>query len=397
MVTVELKASDTPEALEAQYQAKVEIWDSEADAPNAVLRLNQKPADPQAAGAWPNLRQYSSGAKRAWMSGSSAWAEGSSAWAEGSSAWAEGKYTPIPENTATWNQIGLLDAHLEAPRMGLGVKVAILDSGIDLAHHVFAGVLAPAEEMWDFVGKDAVPQEEGAIGDPGFGHGTNVAGIVRQVAPKATLLPIRVLGQDGSGNIVNIVRAIRWAVAKGANVINMSLGTNEYSAMVEKAVVFATSKGVMVVMSAGNDGLDQALYPAKESYEELRPQDPRQIMRTSVGSIDGQDNVSTFSNRNSASDNYANQVEVAAPGEMIYGPAPGNLKVAWSGTSMAAPIITGTLALALSEADRFDKDVSKETLLGELEFNADPVGNGPAGIMGKGRLNMVRFLQRVLK
>ena len=87
----------------------------------------------------------------------------------------------------------------------------------------FAGTLAPASEWMDFVDNDGCPMDE--PGGDGYGHGTGVAGVVLQVAPNATILPFRVLGPDGSGDMTSVLAAIDHAVTMGADVINLSLGT----------------------------------------------------------------------------------------------------------------------------------------------------------------------------
>ena len=109
-----------------------------------------------------------------------------------------------------------------APNLGEGVKVAVIDTGIDLDHPGFAGRLAPAGEWRDYVDGDDFPMDE--PGGAGFGHGTAVAGIIVQVAPNATILPIRVLAPDGRGDVDDVVTAIDHAITVGAQVINLSLG-----------------------------------------------------------------------------------------------------------------------------------------------------------------------------
>jgi thermitase len=90
-----------------------------------------------------------------WGSGSSAWGSGSTSWGSGSTSWGSGTVVPaLPvENQSTWNQINLYEAHRLSRNFGGGIKVAVIDSGIDLNHPIFAGKLSNAAEFWDYVGK----------------------------------------------------------------------------------------------------------------------------------------------------------------------------------------------------------------------------------------------------
>jgi subtilisin family serine protease len=103
---------------------------------------------------------------------------------------------------------------------GRGVRVAVIDTGIDLNHQLFAGrIIYP---NYDFVDDDAYPQE--VMGGIGAGHGTFVAGLIALTAPEAVIMPLRAFGPDGSGTTFNIAKAIRFAADNGAQVLNMSFG-----------------------------------------------------------------------------------------------------------------------------------------------------------------------------
>ena len=146
---------------------------------------------------------------------------------------------------------------------GAGVIVAVIDSGVDLAHEDLAANLLPG---FDFFSNDADPSDE-------HGHGTHVAGTVAAVrnnsfgatgiAPEASILPVRVCGPPGSGCSSDaIAEGIEWAVNSGADVINLSLGGPSPVGVIEEAVAFAISSDVVVVASAGNDGIATPNYPA---------------------------------------------------------------------------------------------------------------------------------------
>ncbi len=341
----------------------------------------------------PNLDQFTggalatmSGSRTAWASGSrTAWASGSrTAWASGSrTAWASGEYLPVVQNTDSFKQINLEAAQTLAPNLGTGVKIAVIDTGLDLSHPAFEGALAPASEWRDFYGNDAVPQDEGTLGVGGYGHGTAVASIVLQVAPGATILPLRVLGPDGSGDTLMIAQAIKYAVSKGAKIINLSLGSKNKSEIVQREITNATNAGVLVVASAGNDNLNSITFPASIATNKGALGDNS----ISVGSVDLQDRKSSFSN-------YSNELELVAPGESIFTAGPDNLLVAWSGTSMSAPIVTGGLALAEGQLTATPPDLTRK--MTDNGTNIYALNSAYTGLLGKGRLDLKTFLNASL-
>ena len=404
LLTVPLGPGDTRAAVERRYGARAEVWAAGDYAvlgdvlPGRVL--------PQAVTAEPNRRMFATNGQAAWMSGRSRlWAGGRSRlWAGGRSRlWAGGltdlwsgtQFLWMPENSVLWNQIRLQQGHRLAPNLGYGVKVAIIDTGVDLHHPALLEALAPASEWYDFYAQDSYPQEEGTFAQAGYGHGTSVAGIVRQVAPRAIILPIRVLGPDGGGDVLDVTAAIHHAVAKGARVINLSLGSDTVSPTVETAIRAATARGVFVVASTGNTGNPGVSFPANQAALGTKLLDSKQKvgwLRLSVTSVDASDSKSTFAT-------YGPSVELAAPGENVFGPAPGNLVAGWSGTSMAAPMAAGALALALGQTLK----VPQANLADELRIRSSDLYkgglNGPykkKDQVGKGRLNLEEFLKNVV-
>ena len=151
---------------------------------------------------------------------------------------------------------------------GAGAVVAVVDSGVLDTHPDLGGRLLAGH---DFVDDDGNPQD-------GNGHGTHVTGIiaanagngvgVSSVAPGANVLPVRVLGDDGSGSSGDVVAGIDWAAANGADVINLSLGedvpllgsSEEFAAAVDRAL----DKGLIVVAASGNDALPACEQPSAE-------------------------------------------------------------------------------------------------------------------------------------
>lgn len=167
-----------------------------------------------------------------------------------------------PKYPAQWHmeQINMPGAWARA--MGEGAVVAVIDTGVTPVEDLQGTKMVPG---WNFVDDNSDARDD-------HGHGTHVAGTIAQttnnhigvagVAPKAQLMPIKVLSAGGSGSLGGIVAGIRWAVDHGAKVINMSLGGPYYSEALAKAVRYAHDKGVTVVCAAGNDGKARVSYPA---------------------------------------------------------------------------------------------------------------------------------------
>lgn len=362
-LSVDIDASDRPEEVEARYGGDVIVWRPEAgfavlglqtltDAQSlsaqsmdgAALELNQNQV------ATPEVTVSS-----VWGEGGNAWSGGGNAWSGGGNAWSGGTGV-LSEPTLYWQNawwhINLSGGVALAPRRGSGVKVAVIDSGLDLQHPAFRDRLAPAHEWRDFVDGDTYPQEERSEGgdNSNYGHGTGVTGVVLQVAPNATILPLRVLNADGVGDVTDVAAAVDHALAWGADVINLSLGTDEDSDALNQMIDYAAQRKVFVVASAGNTGDDRVTYPARHARE--KGSTSKYLM--SVGSVDARNRLSAFST-------YGEALEVTAPGEYIYTAFPENQVGFWSGTSFSAPMVSGTLAMILGE-DKEDEEDIAETL-----------------------------------
>ena len=276
-----------------------------------------------------------------------------------SAVWAIG--TPAAY-TAQWapQAMRLPDAHQVST--GAGTRVAVLDTGVDSQHPALAGKLLPG---FDFVDFDNDPTEVGSPVNPGFGHGTHVAGLVALVAPGAKIMPLRVLDAQGQGNAWVLAEAMLHAVDPdgnpatndGAHVINLSLGslsrtrildtvTKLSTCAIPPAVLLPTDEladpgyngdrdrcnafsGAVVVAAAGNDAsMGVREYPAAEGAYGL----------LAVAASAADRRLASFSN-------FGSWVHVAAPGEGITSSVPGGGYGTWSGTSMAAPLAAGTAAL----------------------------------------------------
>jgi serine protease len=158
--------------------------------------------------------------------------------------------------------LGLNDAW--AVTKGSGIVVAVVDTGVDLTHPDLIANILPG---YDFIDGDAVPQDSA-------GHGTHVAGLVAAngavtgTAPEAKILPVRVLEGTSGGSAFTVAQGILWAAGIGspanpnpAQIINLSLGSSDYSEAIANAVQQAMAKGVIVVAATGNSG-GAVAYPA---------------------------------------------------------------------------------------------------------------------------------------
>ena len=238
---------------------------------------------------------------------------------------------------------------------GKGIVVAVVDTGVDYNHEDLRNnIWTNANEIagngidddgngyiddnygWNFSDKNNNTLDNN-------GHGTHVSGTiagennnygVTGIAYDSKIMPVKVLNESGSGSYSSISKGIRYAVDNGANVINLSLGGAYPNLTLESAIDYASSKGVVVVMAAGNDGDESPDYPARYAYKS----------GIAVGAVDKNNNMPDFSNR-SGMDEIA---YVTAPGVKVYSSVPNNQYATYRGTSMASPHVAGIVALMLS-------------------------------------------------
>jgi len=234
-------------------------------------------------------------------------------------------FTIVAPTLITWNvnKVGYGN--------GIGKTAWIIDSGIDYGH--------PDLTVDTIRSRSFLPGVNSA--DDENGHGTHVAGIIGAknndfgvlgVASGATLISLRVLDKDGTGSLSGIIQALAYAAANGkaGDVVNLSLGEDEASDILDQQVQATAAKGIFVTIAAGNDGKLANIYsPGRANGENI----------FTVSAVDSLDNFASFSN-------YGNDVvDYAAPGVRILSTYKDGQYAKMSGTSMAAPHLAGLLLL----------------------------------------------------
>jgi subtilisin family serine protease len=266
------------------------------------------------------------------------------------------------EATATWT--------------GAGVTVAVLDTGLATMSAELAGVLTGDGvsvrdgETSAVVPANGVDDDGDGATDESAGHGSHVAGLVHLVAPEASILPIRVLNDEGRGTSMDVAHGIVAAVAAGADIINFSLGLPADTRAVEAAVEYAAMKGVTMVASAGNRGIRCVEAPARI---------PPVI---GVAAVD-----QSFVKPAWAS--HGLEVALSAPATGTVSTHDDVSWTEWDGSSFAAPMVAGAVALLKQRYPGLKPADLRET----VQLLVQPDANGPelAGLMGTGVLDLQRI------
>lgn len=263
--------------------------------------------------------------------------------------------------------------------MGDGVRVCLIDTGLDLGHPDFAGRI---DATHDFTGEGIADR---------YGHGTHVAGIAvgsgaasngtyRGIAPKARIMVAKALGNDGAGDSSKVLAALEWAVQQKAQVINMSLGLpgpSNGDDPLSLAVDAAVHSGVIVCVAAGNDGPSASTVGSPGATHK----------GITVGATSKQDVIASFSSRGPTQDGRV-KPDLTAPGVNIVscraqGTALGTVidghYMSLSGTSMATPHVAGAMALlrqACPQAPIADLQQAVVDSLKKIVGGPDAVGQG---------------------
>jgi major intracellular serine protease len=290
-------------------------------------------------------------------------------------------YTIEGMQTQVNNQIPYGVQQCKAPEIwetgekGKGIVVAVVDTGIDFEH----------PDLKDNIvgGRNFTPEGWGHDKfEDKNGHGTHVAGTIaangkiKGVAPEAKILACKVLNRHGSGNYFSIIEGIRYATqwtgknGEKVRIINMSLGGAFDDKHLEEAILEACSKGIVVVVASGNEGDDD-----EETYEQSYPALYNEVI--TVAACDEQKKISYFSNNSL-------QVDVTAAGVDVLSCYPSKTYARLSGTSMAAPHISGILALLINMGEKkFKRILTESEIYGlltkiccSLGFQASTEGHG---------------------
>ena len=273
---------------------------------------------------------------------------------------------------ANTNEIPAGVALIQAPRIwdetkGKGITIAVLDTGCDTSH---------SDLQKQIVGGRNFTDDDGSNPDIFLdynGHGTHVAGTIaaRQnddgvigVAPEASLLIVKVLNKNGSGQYDWIIDGIHYAIEQKVDIISMSLGGPNDMPELHQAIKKAIANNILVVCAAGNEGdgddaTDEFGYPG--CYNEV----------ISVGAINLERRSSKFTNSH-------NEIDLVAPGEKIISTYLNGKYATLSGTSMAAPHVSGALALIKNLVNNsFGRQLSEPELYAQLIKRTVPLGFSP--------------------
>ncbi|MBB5350715.1 hypothetical protein HNR46_000943 [Haloferula luteola] len=242
---------------------------------------------------------------------------------------------------------------------GSNIKVAVLDTGVVITD-TFTGKVTQVD--WVDRPTDLSSQNS---------HGTSVASIILGqlgLSPSAELYDYRIANDEGVSDTFLIAKAVMEAVSSGVDLINISLGSRGYSQVLENAVMAAYQAGILVIASTGNDGYDSVSYPASSNYV------------VGVGAVEGRGEVLDFSN--------TGNVSITGPGLALSAADTSGSSTYFSGTSAAAPTVTGGIAAVMSQFG-----ISAESAWRILLATANESGApGYDSLYGEGTLNVGRAL-----
>jgi serine protease AprX len=320
------------------------------------------------------------------------------------------------------------------PETGSGVGIAMIDSGVNTNHddlwHSAAGQRVVLFKDFTVTGTPSGPATDG------FGHGTHVAGILsgngymsygkrRGIARNANLIALKVLDDDGLGYISNVIDAIDYAVgnktALGIRVINLSVGAGVYESYdtdpLTQAAKRAVDAGIVVVVSAGNLGQNAANEPQFGAI--TSPANAPWVLTVGASSHLGttarnDDVVAGFSSRGPTWLDFSAKPDLVAPGvgiesitdpqstlfatlpsQLLDGlrPSPYKPYISLTGTSMAAPVVSATVALMLEANPSLTPNAVKAILqyTAQTHSNTSPLAQGAGFVNAKGALRLARF------
>jgi subtilisin family serine protease len=327
-----------------------------------------------------------------------------------------GQQNVAPSSTTYADNWGQQDvgasAAWQAGDYGAGVIVAVVDTGVDIYHDQLKKQIAvnSGETGVDANGNskadNGIDDDGDGYIDNAFGydftvnaaltgdnsyHGTHVDGViaaehtdtvaagsthVEGLAPKAKILPLAFLDSSGSGIMSDGVRAIEYAVAQGAKVINASWGGPTCSRSLRDTITGLSARNVIFVAAAGNSGSNIDRYPEYPASLNLAAQ-------LTVGATGDHGNMANYSNYGAAA------VHLFAPGSSIISTLPGNVMGSLSGTSMATPFVSGAVALLLSAVPDSTPAQVRAALYNSATKRSDYLNSS------KGRLNLASAISEL--
>ena len=266
--------------------------------------------------------------------------------------------------------------------MGEGIKIGVIDSGVDLHHPDLVGRVKKYKNFTSPDSDDVTDEN---------GHGTHVAGIIAAnkngsgvvgVAPMSQLYVAKAFGKHGMAEDDVVAKSLEWLISNKVNIINMSFSSNKMPTYYDE-IKKAYEKGIIIVCAAGNNGNSknrQLGYPGR--FDET----------ISVASVDASGKVSAFSSKHVDAD-------IAAAGYEILSCYPGGKYARFSGTSMAAPIISGAAAILQRKAkNRMGRFLTPEEMRTVLCMHCEDIGKkGPDGSAGCGLFCFGRIMREKQK
>jgi subtilisin family serine protease len=282
---------------------------------------------------------------------------------------------------------------------GQGVKVAVVDAFVDVTHPQLRSRIAINTGE---IPSNGIDDDKNGVVDDYYGasfvsspdttttpspHGTHVSGIiaadssqgpVQGVAPQAQIIPAQFIANDGGGSLGDAVLALQYAASRGAKVINASWGGAPCVASLYNAFKLLESKGIMIVVAAGNDGQDIDTNPTFPASFNLSNQ-------ITVAASTATDFMTSWSNSGFS------LVHVAAPGENIISTVPGGGTASMDGTSMATPFVTATAALLFSAKPNATVAQVKQAILDSVDVNP----GHEFKVSTRGRINVQKAIARI--
>ncbi|MEA2088436.1 MAG: S8 family serine peptidase, partial [Patescibacteria group bacterium] len=315
---------------------------------------------------------------------------------------------------------------------GRGVTIAFLDSGVDINHpdlreNIWINLGEIPDDGidndhngyiddlngWDFIDNDnsALPDlednclENGNCSNIGVNHGTIVAGVAAAkgenregiigLAYRAKIMPLRILDNEGVGNIRAVVEGINYAISKKADIINLSLVGSVKSDILDKAIRRAHKKGIVIVAASGNDSLNNNGFDLDQTPMYPVCEDQEQNFVLGVGALDKSGKKLNVSNYGSKS------IDVSVIGEnfystLFYSEIDDSFSKRyggwWSGTSVSTALVSGTAALIRSVNPHFDNDQIMDLII-NTSNSLDNLEPKFSGKMGKGSLDVYRSVK----